>query len=118
MPRQHIWVPERRCAWSGLLFPARSRYRSRILRQCLLQTVYDLRHLAGEVLCFQWIGFVVVEFVLGFSDGFVDSFPFDEAVAFGSDGSTELLFGVSMVRMIANSGGGIFEYGNETLAID
>lgn len=74
--------------------------------------------IGGEVLGFQRIGIVIVEFEFGGMRGATWFFPFDESIAFGADGPAERLFGEAVEGVVANAGIRVFENRQEAESID
>jgi len=82
------------------------------------ELVEDFGLIGGEVLGFEWVGLVVVEFEFGGFRGCAGHFPFNEAVAFGADGTAECLLGEAVEGVVANAGIRVFENGHETESVD
>ena len=73
----------------------------------------------GEVLGFEGVGLVVVEFEFGIGDRSAGFFPFDHAVAGGADGAAEeVVAGVDVDDAVAGFGGGVGEDGGEAFAVE
>ena len=68
-----------------------------------------------DILSFPGVGVIIVEFVFRWL--LIVSAPLDKAIAFGADSSAELLFGIRVISVVADSCLGIFENRDEAHSI-
>ena len=100
----------------GSFFAASHRFR--VLGQLGCQLLDDLWLLIRMISGFIWILLIIVEFVLGRTDGLAWIAPLDQSVTLSPNCSTEEFARIGVKGMIANTGAGILKNRYQADSID